>query len=107
MSSSNAEKISVHGTVLRAAGGGQYDVKLSGRQVIGRMVTDDIIDEVFVGYELKARTAGKMSMHSIQIVSGDEVLIELSPYNLEKGLIVYRFRTRGPRPGPHYKKKRN
>ena len=33
-----------------------------------------------------------MAVHSIQIVIGDEVLVEMSPYNISEGLIVYRFR---------------
>ena len=42
------------------------------------------------GHPLIAYSAGKMRRHNIRILEGDEVSIELSPYDLDKGRIVYR-----------------
>lgn len=42
------------------------------------------------GHPLIAYSAGKMRRHNIRILAGDEVSIELSPYDLDKGRIVYR-----------------
>ena len=38
-----------------------------------------------------AHVSGKMRMHFIRILPGDRVLVELSPYDLTRGRIVYRF----------------
>ncbi len=42
------------------------------------------------GHEVLGHLAGKMRMHYIRIVPGDKVSIEISPYDLTKGRIVYR-----------------
>lgn len=42
------------------------------------------------GHPLIAYTAGKMKRHRIRILAGDEVSLELSPYDLDKGRITYR-----------------
>ena len=42
------------------------------------------------GHPLIAYSAGKMRRHNIRILAGDEVSLELSPYDLDKGRIVYR-----------------
>jgi translation initiation factor IF-1 len=42
------------------------------------------------GHEVLGHLAGKMRMHYIRIVPGDRVSIEISPYDLTKGRIVYR-----------------
>lgn len=42
------------------------------------------------GHEVLAHVSGKMRMHFIKILPGDHVTIELSPYDLTKGRIVYR-----------------
>ena len=44
------------------------------------------------GAEVLAHVAGKMRKNFIRIVPGDKVNVELSPYDLEKGRIVYRER---------------
>lgn len=44
------------------------------------------------GHEVLAHISGKMRMNYIKIVPGDRVLIELSPYDLSRGRITYRFR---------------
>ena len=54
------------------------------------------------GHTLVAYTAGRMRRHSIRILAGDQVSLELSPYDLTKGRITFRHleqRARGaPRP---------
>ncbi|MEN9887248.1 MAG: hypothetical protein RL758_1826 [Pseudomonadota bacterium] len=51
------------------------------------------------GHKLVAYTGGKMRKHSIKILAGDRVTLELSPYDLDKGRITFRhLETRGPRP---------
>ena len=42
------------------------------------------------GHLVTAHVSGKMRMHFIRILPGDRVTVELSPYDLEKGRIVYR-----------------
>ena len=44
------------------------------------------------GHELLAHISGKMRMHFIKILVGDKVSIELSPYDLNKGRITYRYK---------------
>ena len=44
------------------------------------------------GHEVLAHISGKMRLHYIKIVPGDRVLVELSPYDLSRGRITYRFR---------------
>ena len=42
------------------------------------------------GHKVLAHVSGKMRMHFIKILPGDKVTIEMSPYDLDKGRIVYR-----------------
>lgn len=42
------------------------------------------------GHELVAYSAGRMRKHHIRILAGDKVSLELSPYDLSKGRIVFR-----------------
>ena len=42
------------------------------------------------GHIVTAHVSGKMRMHFIRILPGDKVTVELSPYDLDKGRIVYR-----------------
>lgn len=42
------------------------------------------------GHQILAHISGKMRMHFIRILPGDKVTIEMSPYDLTKGRIVYR-----------------
>ena len=44
------------------------------------------------GHEVIAHISGKMRMHFIRILPGDQVSVELSPYDLTKGRISYRKR---------------
>jgi translation initiation factor IF-1 len=43
------------------------------------------------GHEVLAHVSGKMRMNFIKILPGDRVVVELSPYDLAKGRIVYRL----------------
>jgi translation initiation factor IF-1 len=42
------------------------------------------------GHRILAHVSGKMRMHWIRILPGDKVTVEMSPYDLTKGRIVYR-----------------
>jgi len=42
------------------------------------------------GHRILAHISGKMRMHYIKILPGDKVTVELSPYDLNRGRIVYR-----------------
>lgn len=65
------------------------------------IVVNGVIDELLPGAKFRvildggqqiiAHLAGKMRMHHIRILPGDKVKIELSPYDLSKGRIVYRY----------------
>lgn len=68
------ENIEVEGTILETLPNAMFRVKLENEQVI------------------LAYVSGKMRMHFIKILPGDKVTIELSPYDLTKGRITYRFK---------------
>lgn len=44
------------------------------------------------GHKVLAHVSGKMRMHRIRILPGDKVTMELSPYDLTRGRITYRFK---------------
>ena len=44
------------------------------------------------GHKMLAHISGKMRMHYIRILPGDKVVVELSPYDLSRGRITYRFK---------------
>jgi translation initiation factor IF-1 len=44
------------------------------------------------GHEILAVISGKMRMHYIKILVGDKVTVEMSPYDLTKGRITYRYK---------------
>ena len=44
------------------------------------------------GHNVLAHISGKMRMHYIRILPGDRVLVELSPYDLTRGRIIYRYK---------------
>ena len=44
------------------------------------------------GHPITAHIAGKMRMHYIKILPGDKVKVEMSPYDLSKGRIVFRYK---------------
>jgi translation initiation factor IF-1 len=46
--------------------------------------------ELDSGHKVLAHISGKMRMHYIKILPGDKVTVELSPYDLTRGRIIYR-----------------
>ena len=72
------DKIEVEGTVVEALPSTQFKVRLDN------------------GHEVLAYLSGKMRKYYIRILLGDRVRVELSPYDLTRGRIVYRHR-RGAR----------
>lgn len=68
------EVIEVEGTVKNAKPNRTFDVELAN------------------GHHVLAHVSGKMQRHYIRILLGDRVLVELSPYDLSRGRITYRFR---------------
>ncbi|MDI6709840.1 MAG: translation initiation factor IF-1 [Thermoanaerobacterales bacterium] len=44
------------------------------------------------GHKVLAHVSGKIRMHFIRILPGDRVMVELSPYDLSRGRIVYRYK---------------
>ena len=44
------------------------------------------------GHEITAHISGKMRMHYIKILPGDKVRVEMSPYDLSKGRISFRYK---------------
>ena len=43
------------------------------------------------GHEILAHLSGRMRMHRIRLLPGDEVRVEMTPYDLSKGRVTYRF----------------
>lgn len=43
------------------------------------------------GHKILAHISGKMRMHKIRILPGDKVRVEMTPYDLSKGRIIYRY----------------
>jgi len=48
--------------------------------------------ELPTGHMVLAHISGKIRLHYIKILPGDKVLVELSPYDLSRGRITYRFK---------------
>jgi translation initiation factor IF-1 len=48
--------------------------------------------ELTNGMKVLAHISGKMRMHFIRILPGDRVMVELSPYDLTRGRIIYRYK---------------
>ncbi len=48
--------------------------------------------ELANGHKVLAHISGKIRLHFIKILLGDRVLVELSPYDLSRGRITYRFK---------------
>ncbi len=68
------EKIEMMGTVVEALKGTKFRVELEN------------------GHEVIAYLSGKMRRYYIRILIGDRVKVELSPYDLDRGRIVYRYK---------------
>ena len=69
---SKADVIEVEGTVLEKLPNAMFKVELENKQVV------------------LAHISGKLRMNFIRILPGDKVTIELSPYDLDKGRIIWR-----------------
>jgi translation initiation factor IF-1 len=68
------EAIEVEGTVLESLPNATFRVELAN------------------GHRVLAHISGKMRRHYIRILPADQVLVELSPYDLTRGRITYRFK---------------
>ncbi|MFA5069454.1 MAG: translation initiation factor IF-1 [Candidatus Omnitrophota bacterium] len=66
------EAIEVEGTIIEALPNAKFKVELEN------------------GHKVLAHVSGKMRMYFIRILPGDKVKLELSPYDLAKGRIIYR-----------------
>ena len=68
------EAIEVEGTVVEPLPNAMFNVELAN------------------GHKVLAHISGKIRLHYIRILPGDKVLVELSPYDLSRGRIIYRFK---------------
>ena len=71
---SKEESIEVEGTILEPLPNAMFRVELEN------------------GHKVLAHISGKMRMHIIRILSGDKVKVQLSPYDLTRGRITYRYK---------------
>lgn len=71
---SKQDAIEVEGTVVEALPNAMFQVKLEN------------------GHIVLAHVSGKIRMNFIRILPGDKVTIELTPYDLKRGRITYRFK---------------
>lgn len=69
----------------------QAPLKVDGK-VIEALPNATFIVELQNGHQVLAHIAGKMRMHYIKILPGDRVALEIPPYDLSKGRIVYRYK---------------
>jgi translation initiation factor IF-1 len=74
------DKIQVEGTVVEALPATQFKVRLEN------------------GHEVLAYLSGKMRKYYIRILLGDKVRVEMSPYDLTRGRIVYRHKKHAEAP---------
>lgn len=68
------EAIEIDGTILEALSNAMFRVQLQN------------------GHEIIAHISGKMRMYYIRILPGDKVKVEMSPYDLSKGRISFRYK---------------
>lgn len=68
------ETLEVEGTVIEALPNAMFRVELAN------------------GHRVLAHISGKIRLHFIRILPGDRVLVDLSPYDLTRGRITYRFK---------------
>jgi translation initiation factor IF-1 len=74
MSMAKEDVIEVEGTVMEPLPNAMFKVELEN------------------GHKVLAHVSGKIRMHFIRILPGDKVTVELSPYDLTRGRITYRFK---------------
>jgi translation initiation factor IF-1 len=72
------DKVRMEGTIVKALPGTQFKVELDN------------------GHEILAYLAGKMRKYYIRVLLGDRVTVEMSPYDLTRGRIVYRHKKGKP-----------
>ena len=82
---SKADVIEVEGTVLEKLPNAMFKVELENKHVV------------------LAHISGKLRMNFIRILPGDKVTIELSPYDLSKGRIIWRRVSKTERTGDSYR----
>ncbi len=68
------QSIEQDGTVIESLGNAMFRVELENQHIV------------------LAHVSGKMRMHFIRILPGDKVTVELSPYDLKRGRITYRYK---------------
>ncbi len=66
-------------------------IKMDGT-IVETLPNASFIVELEGGHEVLAHISGKMRMHYIRILPGDKVTVEVSPYDLSRGRIVYRYK---------------
>jgi|TARA_Y100000310_G_scaffold91603_1_gene89024 translation initiation factor IF-1 len=71
---SKEDSIEIEGTVLEPLPNAMFRVELEN------------------GHKILAHISGKMRMHFIRILTGDKVKVQLSPYDLTRGRITYRYK---------------
>jgi len=69
----------------------QPAIKIDGK-VVEALPNATFRVELENGHQVLAHIAGKMRMHYIRILPGDRVALEIPPYDLNKGRIVYRYK---------------
>ncbi|MDP6869121.1 MAG: translation initiation factor IF-1 [Acidimicrobiales bacterium] len=74
MTKSKEDAIVMEGTVLEPLPNAMFKVELEN------------------GHEVLAHISGKMRMHYIRILPGDRVQVEMTPYDLKRGRITYRYK---------------
>jgi translation initiation factor IF-1 len=84
------------GAMLAAASEGLYMAKEELLEFPG-FVTELLPNATFrvkleSGHEIIAHTAGRMRKNRIRVLAGDKVLVEMTPYDLTKGRITYRYK---------------
>ena len=72
------EKLEIEGTVVEALPNTMFRVELDS------------------GHEVLAYLSGRMRKYYIRVLLGDRVLVELSPYDLTRGRITFRYKKRAP-----------
>jgi len=76
MAKKKEDKLEMEGTVMECLPGTQFRVELEN------------------GHKVLAYLCGKMRKYYIRVLLGDRVLVELSPYDLTRGRIIYRYKAR-------------
>ena len=61
-------------------------------KVVDRMPNAMFTDELEYGHQILATVSGKIRKNYIRILAGDRVTVEMSPYDLTRGRITYRFK---------------